>query len=147
MENCREYSILLVEDNPGHARLIEKNLRRADVTNPIMIARDGQEALDLIFEEGKHEGEKRPSPLFILLDLNLPGKSGCEVLQRIKSDECTKHIPVAVVTSTDDSADVKTCYELGCSIFLTKPVDPMRFSDVIRMVARLLSAIRIPESS
>jgi CheY-like chemotaxis protein len=144
MSSPDSVTILLVEDDPGHARLIEKNLRRGRITNELVIIRDGKEAEDYLFGEGKYVGFQRPSQLLVLLDLNLPVKDGFQVLQRLKSDERTKLIPVVVVTSTDDNREVLRCYELGCNVFITKPVDYQKFCDAIKNLGLFLSVVSWP---
>lgn len=139
-------TILVVEDDPGHARLIERNLRYSNIANEIVKLSDGQEALDYLFGEGKYAGVERSSALLVLLDLNLPVLDGFQVLERMKSDERTKHIPVIMVTSSDDTGDVTRCYELGCNVFLTKPVvDYEKFSEAIRKLGLFLSVVTVPE--
>lgn len=137
-------TILLVEDDPGHARLIEKNLRRATVTNEIVQVSDGQAAVDFLFGEGDYHGSERPTRLLVLLDLNLPGLDGYQVLRRVKEDPVTQRIPVVVLTTTEDSREVDRCYELGCSIFVTKPVNYEQFADTMRRLGQILSIVQIP---
>jgi CheY-like chemotaxis protein len=144
MSNPNPVTIVLVEDDPGHARLIEKNLKRGAITNDLIIITDGEEATDYLFSEGKYSGLQLPLPLLVLLDLNLPVKDGFQVLQRLKSDERTKLIPVIVVTSTDDARDVSVCYKLGCNVFLTKPVDYNKFCEAIRNLGLFLSVVSWP---
>ena len=144
MSSPDSVTILLVEDDPGHARLIEKNLRRGRITNELVIIRDGKEAEDYLFCEGRYTGVQRPSQLLVLLDLNLPVKDGFQILQRLKSDEKTKLIPVVVVTSTDDSREVLRCYELGCNVFITKPVDYQKFCEAIKNLGLFLSVVSWP---
>jgi CheY-like chemotaxis protein len=141
----REVAILLVEDDPGHARLIEKNLRRSNITNDIVTASDGQRALDYLFAEGEYAGNERPSPLLVLLDLNLPVLDGYQVLERMKADERTRRIPVIILTTTDDAREVSRCYDLGCNVYVTKPVDYEQFSDAIRKIGLFLSVVTIPD--
>jgi CheY-like chemotaxis protein len=145
MSNPDPITILLVEDDPGHARLIEKNLRRGRVTNELIAIRDGKEAEEYLFCEGRYGGVQRPSALLVLLDLNLPVRDGFQILQRLKSDDRTKLIPVVVVTSTDDSRDVSRCYELGCNVFITKPVDYEKFCEAIRNLGLFLSVVTWPD--
>ena len=85
------------------------------------------------------------SPLLVLLDLNLPVLDGYQVLKRMKEDERTKRIPVIILTTTDDTREVSRCYELGCNVYITKPVDYERFSDAIRKIGLFLSVVTIPE--
>ena len=140
----RQVTILLVEDDPGHARLIEKNLRRASITNEIVVASDGQEAIDYLFGEGKYAQVPRPSPILVLLDLNLPVLDGYQVLRRMKGDERTRCIPVVVLTTTDDAREVARCYELGCNVYVTKPVDYEQFSKAICDLGLFLSIVAVP---
>ena len=145
MSKAYEVTILLVEDDPGHARLIVKNLRRSNIMNDIVKVSDGQQALDYLFSEGKYVGDNPPNPLLVLLDLNLPVLDGYQVLQSMKSDERTRSIPVIILTTMDDTREVSRCYELGCNIYITKPVDYKQFSEAIRKLGLFLSIVMIPE--
>ena len=137
--------VLLVEDDPGHARLIEKNLRRLNIANDIVIVSDGRQALDYLHGAGEYAGSERASPLLVLLDLNLPVLDGYQVLQRMKADDQTKRIPVIVLTTTDDAREVSRCYNLGCSIYVTKPVEYEQFSEAIRQLGLFLSVVTVPD--
>lgn len=138
-----ETVILLVEDDPGHARLIEKNLRRSSVTNEIVKLTDGQQTLNYLHANGNTAERPR---LVVLLDLNMPGMSGYQVLARLKSDERTRSIPVVVLTTADDSAEIERCYGLGCNAYITKPVDYERFSEAIQRLGLMLTTVRIPNA-
>jgi CheY-like chemotaxis protein len=140
----QEVTILLVEDDPGHARLIKKNLRRANIKNEIHFATNGQEAVDYLFCEGEYADRKRPSPLLVLLDLNMPVLDGYQVLERMKADRRTKRIPVIILTTTDDAREVGRCYELGCNVYITKPVDYDQFSEAMRKLGLFLLVVMIP---
>jgi CheY-like chemotaxis protein len=140
----REVNILVVEDDPGHARLIEKNLKRAKISNAITTVSDGQQALDYLFSKGEYAEHVRPSPLLVLLDLNMPGIDGYQVLERMKADEGTKHIPVVILTTTDDAREVSRCYELGCNVYITKPVDYDKFSEAVQQLGLFLSIVTVP---
>ena len=144
MHDIREITILLVEDDPGHARLIEKNLRRANIKNEIVFASNGQEAVDYLFGKGAYEGKEHAGHLLVLLDLNMPVLNGYQVLQRIKADERTKRIPVIMLTTTDDPREVARCYELGCNVYITKPVDYEQFAEAIRKLGLFLMVVMIP---
>jgi CheY-like chemotaxis protein len=136
---CKEeVTILLVEDDPGHARLIEKNLRRSNITNEIITVSDGQQALDSL------SGSECPAPLLMLLDLNLPVLDGYQVLERMKADERTRRIPVVILTTTDDRREVSRCYDLGCSVYVTKPVDYQQFVEAICKLGLFLSVVTVP---
>jgi CheY-like chemotaxis protein len=147
LNHIQEVTILLVEDDAGHARLIEKNLRRSNITNRIITLGEGQAALDFLFGEGHYTGSQSPRPLLVLLDLNLPVLDGYQVLQRMKADERTRHIPVITLTTTDDTREVARCYELGCNVYMTKPVDYQRFSEAIRKLGLFLSVVSIPNGA
>jgi CheY-like chemotaxis protein len=125
--------------------LIEKNLRRANIANSIITLGDGQKAVDFFFREGGHEGGDHPMPLLILLDLNLPVLDGYQVLKAIKSDERTKRIPVVILTTTDNPHEVARCYELGCNVYITKPVEYAQFSDAIKTLGLFFSIVKVPE--
>jgi CheY-like chemotaxis protein len=145
MQRPHDVTILLIEDDPGHARLIEKNLRRSNITNEFITVGDGQLALDYLFSQGEYAKSERASPLLVLLDLNLPVLDGYQVLQRMKAELKTKHIPVIILTTTDDLREVSRCYELGCSVYITKPVDYEKFSEAIHKLGLLLSIVTIPD--
>jgi CheY-like chemotaxis protein len=136
--------ILLVEDDPGHVLLIEKNLRRAGVLNEIIKLDDGGKAVDYLFSEGEYADCENPAPLLILLDMNLPVLSGLQVLQRIKADERTRRIPVVMLTTTDSPQEIDKCYDLGCNIYIVKPVNYVKFSEAIRNLGLFLSTVRTP---
>ncbi len=144
MSNIQAVTILLVEDDSGHARLIEKNLRRSNITNDIVTIEDGRQAVDYLFKEGQYAHSPHPSPLLVLLDLNLPGLDGYQVLKRMKHDERTKRIPVIILTTTDDTREVAKCYDLGCNVYITKPVDYGQFSEAIRKIGLFLSVVTVP---
>jgi CheY-like chemotaxis protein len=145
MGNQQPVIILLVEDDPGHALLIEKNLRRASIANDIIVLDNGQKAVDFLFKEGPYQEDHHPMPPLILLDLNLPVLDGFQVLKIIKNDDRTKKVPVIVLTTTDNPQEVSRCYELGCNVYITKPVEYDKFSDAIRTLGLFLSIVKVPE--
>ena len=144
MPDMQQVTILLVEDDPGHARLIQKNLRRSNITNDIVHVSNGQRAIDYLFGEGEYAENDVALPLLVMLDLNMPVLDGYQVLERMKADERTRRIPVIILTTTDDIREVARCYDLGCNVYLTKPVDYEQFSDVIRKVGLFLSVVTVP---
>lgn len=138
-------TILLVEDDPGHARLIERNLRRAGVTNELVRIEDGQKALDYFFPEDSALGASSDdTPLVVLLDLNLPGVDGYQVLERLKADTRTQHIPVFILSSTEEPRDIERCYALGCNAYLVKPVEYDQFADAIHRLGSFVSITKVP---
>ncbi|KQT83198.1 response regulator [Aurantimonas sp. Leaf443] len=134
----------MVEDDEGHARLIEKNIRRAGVTNPIRHFTDGTSALDFLFESP--EGPARNGPALVLLDLNLPDMSGTDILQRMKTETSPlRRTPVVVLTTTDDKVEIQRCYDLGANVYITKPVNYESFAQAIRQLGLFLSVIQLPD--
>jgi len=144
MAATKKFRILLVEDDPGHARLIEKNLRRANVHNEIILAQDGQQAIDYLFRQDQDGSGNGKPPLVVLLDLNLPVLDGYQVLQRIKGDDRTRYIPVIVLTTADDDLDVSRCYALGCNFYVTKPIDYDQFAETIRRLGQFVLVTAVP---
>lgn len=138
-------TIVLVEDDPGHALLIQKNLKRAGVNNPVVHLSDGQQALDYLFTTGNRAELLRRHPILILLDLNMPVVDGYQVLARLKADPQTRSIPVVVLTTTDNPSEISRCYELGCNVYVTKPVEYDKFSTAIQSLGLFLSIIKVPE--
>jgi CheY-like chemotaxis protein len=134
----RAVSIVMIEDDEGHARLIEKNIRRAGVNNDIVPFGTGWEALAYL-----HGGSHRPC--LILLDLNLPDMTGMEILAALKSDERTRRSPVIVLTTTDDKREIRKCYDHGANLYITKPLNYDSFADAIRQLGLFLSVIQVPE--
>lgn len=136
--------ILLAEDDEGHAYLIRQNLEEAGIANEVVHVPDGQEALDYIRCEAGYTGRAANGPLLVLLDLNMPRVGGEEVLRRLKADTRTDQLPVIVLTTTDDPREVQRCYELGCSSYVTKPVEYDKFVEAIRRLGLFLSIVQVP---
>ena len=130
-------TILLVEDDPGHARLIMKNLQRAGVPHPIVWIDNGQLAVDWLLPPG--ESPRNPLPGLVLLDLNLPGLDGLQVLARIRGDSRTRELPVAMLTTSDQPGEIVQCHVLGCNRFLRKPIANEQFADTVASILQLLT--------
>ena len=143
MNDQRPVNIIMVEDDEGHARLIEKNIRRAGINNDICHFTDGGTALDYLFNHP--EGPAKNGPALILLDLNLPDMSGTDILAKVKSDDHLKRTPVVVLTTTDDKLEIERCYDLGANVYITKPVNYESFADAIRQLGLFLSVIQVPD--
>jgi two-component system response regulator len=127
--------ILLVEDSPDDYEATERSFRRNNVANPLVWAKNGQEALDYLYRRGAHAGrDADAAPCMVLLDLNMPGLSGHAVLEEIKRDEALKRIPVLVLTTSADQRDIDRCYELGASTYIQKPVV---FEKLVEAVGRI----------
>src|ERR687885_643746 len=120
----------MVEDDEGHARLIEKNIRRAGVCNEIRTFASGTTAIEHMFSsEVRDDG-----PLLVMLDLNLPDMNGVDILARLKADEKLKRAPVVILTTTDDQREIQRCYALGANVYITKPVEYESFAQAIRQL-------------
>jgi two-component system, chemotaxis family, response regulator Rcp1 len=124
--------ILLVEDNPVDVLMTRHALKEAKVYNNLYVTEDGEEAMDFLYRHGKYTDAPRPD--LILLDLNLPKKSGREILTEIKQDPRLLHIPVVVLTTSEEERDVAMCYQLHGNCFITKPVDMEQFTQVIKSI-------------
>lgn len=129
-----EKPILLVEDNPDDELLTLRALKKNNIANAIVVARDGVEALDYLFATGAQEGQQPLRPQVILLDLKLPKVDGLDVLRRLREDEETKLLPVVVLTSSDDERDIVESYRLGANSYVRKPVD---FEEFVAAVSQL----------
>jgi len=124
--------IILVEDNMDDAALAIRTLKKQNLANKLVHLKDGAEALDFIFCTGQYAGRNiTNTPKVVLLDLKMPKVNGIEVLQRLKSDERTKHIPVVVLTSSAEDPDIKTCYQLGVNSYIVKPLGFDAFTNKI----------------
>ena len=145
MNDHKTVGIMMIEDDEGHARLIEKNIRRAGILNDIRHFTDGTTALDFLFNAA--DGPAKSGPAMILLDLNLPDMSGTDILARIKAEGSPlKRTPVVVLTTTDDKVEIERCYDLGCNVYITKPVNYESFAQAIRQLGLFLSVIQVPEA-
>ncbi len=139
-----EITIMIAEDDDGHAELIKDNLREAGVSNEIIRFRDGQEVLDYLLPTSpKKDGGKLPLTL-LLLDIRMPRVDGVEVLRRLKADPSTRNIPVIMLTTTDDPREIQQCYELGCNCYITKPVEYQKFAEVMSRLGLFLIIIQLP---
>jgi CheY-like chemotaxis protein len=136
--------IVMVEDDEGHARLIEKNIRRAGVTNPVTPFANGTEALKFLFGADGTGVANKNKPLLVLLDLNLPDMTGVDILNKIKTNDHLKRVPVVVLTTTDDAVEIQRCYDLGCNVYITKPVNYDSFANAIRQLGLFFSVIQVP---
>lgn len=144
MKTKREVVILVADDDAGHARLIEKNLRRAALGNRIERFEDGQKVLDFLFCRGDRKREKEV-PYLLLLDIRMPKVDGVEVLRQLKQDPELRKIPVIMLTTTDDPREVERCHEFGCSNYVVKPVEYDHFADVISKMGSFITLVQVPE--
>jgi CheY-like chemotaxis protein len=143
MENLKLVEILLIEDNPGDARLTQEALKDGKVKNNLHIVYDGEEATDFLFKRNQHKNAPRPD--LILLDLNLPKKNGQEVLAEIKADESLRSIPVIILTISKQEQDIIRSYNLHANCFIIKPIDLNQFFEVIKSIEDFwLTLVKLP---
>lgn len=141
----REVVILIADDDAGHARLIEKNLQRVGLHNPVARFENGQSILDFLFGRGGGPKRAPEAAYLLLLDIRMPKVDGVEVLRQIKADAELRKIPVIMLTTTDDPREVARCHGLGCSNYIVKPVDYEKFSEAIKQLGMFVSLIQVPE--
>jgi len=134
--------ILLAEDNPDDIEITKRAFKDANIINRLYVARDGEEALNFLYNKG--DGESNPKPGLILLDINMPKVSGIEVLKRIKEDNVLKQIPVIMLTISKRDEDVFKSYQLGCNSFIQKPVDFDSFVDVVKEIGLYWGIMNLP---
>ena len=144
MPDIEQVTIVMIEDDLGHATLIEKNLRRAGIVNEITHIDNGRKALEYFQRTGEFQDMPRPDCMLVLLDLNLPEVDGFEILEQLKSNDETRMIPVIILTTTDNPREVGRAYELGCNIYVTKPVVYENFAESIRKLGLMLAVVKLP---
>jgi CheY-like chemotaxis protein len=147
MNRALPVTIIMVEDDEGHARLIEKNIRRAGVNNEVVSFTTGSSAIEFLFGRDGSGRATNGRAFLVLLDLNLPDMSGVDILKRIKEHDRLKQTPVIVLTTTDDKIEIQRCYDLGCNVYITKPVNYENFANAILQLGLFLSVVQVPEVS
>ena len=145
-QNAKPVKIVMIEDDEGHARLIEKNVRRAGVNNEIIPFTNGTEALAYLLGPDGSGTVSAGRQLLVLLDLNLPDMTGIDILEKIKANRHTRRSPVVVLTTTDDSREIQRCYDLGANVYITKPVNYDGFANAIRQLGLFFSVMQVPEA-
>ena len=159
MSHGETVSIVLIEDDDGHATLVERNLRRAGISNGFVRFHDGQQALDYFFGPAPADAAASSATapaanayppredlmnFVVLLDLKMPRVDGFEVLRRLKESPQTAAVPVIVLTTTDDPREIARCYELGCNVYITKPVEYDAFIEAVRRLGFFLQVVKLP---
>ena len=139
--------IIMIEDDEGHARLIERNIRRAGVNNEIVPFTSGTEALAYLLGPDGSGTVSAKRSLLILLDLNLPDMTGVDILAKVKENTHLKRSPVVVLTTTDDQREIQRCYDLGANVYITKPVNYEGFANAIRQLGLFFSVMQVPETA
>ncbi len=142
-QNGPAVTIVIAEDDDGHARLITEQLEEAGVNNPILRLKDGRETLDFFFRSGNGLKAEADSGYLLLLDIRMPKVDGITVLRRLKEDAELRRLPVIMLTTTDDPRDVDACYGAGCNNYLTKPVAFARFAEVVKRLGLFISIVKV----
>ena len=143
MENKNNnVTILMAEDDDGHALLVQQRFESVGITNPIIRFKDGREAWEFLSGAGG-PGAETGKAYLLLLDIRMPGLDGIEVLKRVKGNQRLKNIPVIMLTTTDDPKEIGLCYELGCNNYLTKPVEFEKFAEVVKRLGLFLMILRV----
>jgi CheY-like chemotaxis protein len=138
-------TILIADDDDGHAFLIEDNLRHAGVTAPIIRFSDGQELLDFLFGRTTEPRFEKDHPYLLLLDIRMPKIDGVAALREIKAAAALKKLPVIILTTTEDPREVERCHELGCNVYMQKPVSFESFSAAVSKLGKFLSLLELPK--
>lgn len=144
--NLKPLHIVLAEDDDGHATLVQRNLERAGLVNGFQRCKDGQEVLDYLRGDGAFAGQVLKETPLLLLDIKMPRVDGIEVLKQIRSDPRTAKLPVIMLTTTDDPREIERCYQLGCNVYITKPVDYQAFIEAIKRLGLFLQIVAIPRN-
>ena len=142
-ETAQTLTILIAEDDDGHADLILEYLREAGVRNPIIRFRDGQEVMTYLAPPAGPPPWEGDQTFLLLLDINMPKMDGMEVLRRLKGSEATRNIPVIMLTTTDDPREVAACYRLGCNFYIAKPMGFEAFSETLTRLGQFLLVLQV----
>ena len=145
-QDARPVSIVMIEDDEGHARLIEKNIRRAGVNNEIVPFANGTDALRYLLVEDGSGDVSSGRQLLVLLDLNLPDMTGIDILEKLKANKHTRRSPIVVLTTTDDNREIQRCYDFGANVYITKPVNYEGFANAIRQLGLFFAVMQVPET-
>jgi CheY-like chemotaxis protein len=140
----QEVVIIIAEDDAGHARLVEKNLMRVGLHNPIQWFENGQDVLDFLFMRGPGPHRRGDTAYLLLLDIRMPKVDGVEVLRQIKKDPLLRKLPVIMLTTTDDPREIERCHTLGCNSYIVKPVDYEKFAEAIKQLGLFVSLVQVP---
>ena len=145
MSMTEEVVIIIAEDDAGHARLIQKNLGRVGLHNPIQFFENGQDVLDFLFRRGPGPHRKSDTAYLLMLDIRMPKVDGVEALRQIKEDASLRKLPVIMLTTTDDPREIERCHLLGCNSYIVKPVDYDKFAEAIKQLGLFVSLVQVPE--
>jgi CheY-like chemotaxis protein len=138
-------TVLIAEDDDGHAELIQDLLREVGLTNAMIRFRDGQETLDFLLGRNGHSAPQTGAGYLLLLDIRMPRVDGLEVLRQLKAHSHLRDIPIMMLTTTDDPREVQSCYQLGCNCYITKPVEFDKFTAVLKNLGLFLLVVQVPK--
>ncbi len=147
MNMTQEMVIIIAEDDAGHARLIEKSLKRVGLHNPIQRCINGQEVLDFLFRHGPGPHRRNDTAYLLMLDIRMPKVDGVETLRQIKEDPSLRKLPVIMLTTTDDPHEIERCHLLGCNSYIVKPVNYDSFAEAIAQLGLFVSLVQVPAIS
>ncbi len=139
--NPKELIILIAEDDNGHAELIREGLTDTGICNKIMRFENGHEVMAFLLEKKKSAEGHIAENYLLLLDINMPVMNGVEVLQHLKTDPILKTMPVIMLTTTDDPREIEECYNLGCNLYITKPIDFMKFAETLKRLGLFIQIV------
>jgi CheY-like chemotaxis protein len=142
----KNITIIIAEDDEGHAFLIKRNLSKSGVINPIIHFKDGEEVLNYFNRISSGEQTESDVGYIVLLDIKMPRIDGTEVLEKMKADPVLKKIPIIMITTTDAPAEVELCHKLGCNSYIVKPIDYNKFIDVVKKLGYFLEIVEIPNA-
>ena len=142
-KNYKELIILVAEDDDGHADLIIEGLTESGVKNQILRFSNGEDVWKFFSNTGDMPGRSKNHTYLLLLDINMPKMDGIEVLRRMKLEQELKEIPVMMLTTTDDPREVEVCYRLGCNVYITKPIDFIKFTETLKRLGLFLQIVKI----
>jgi len=140
----KNITIIIAEDDEGHALLIKRNLKRSGIANPILHFKNGEEVLSFFFDKDSDYFSNNESAYIILLDIKMPKVDGIEVLEKLKKSDSTKKIPIIMITTTDNPKEIQACHALGCNSYIVKPIDYQKFIEIVKRLGYYLEIIEIP---
>ena len=143
MQRYKDLTILIAEDDDGHAELIMSGLKESGICNHMIRFIDGKQTWDFISGKGKDMVLDKNKSYLLLLDINMPKMDGIEVLERIKGNADFKNLPVIMLTTTDDPREVEKCYALGCNIYVTKPVNFLKFAETLKRLGLFIQVVKV----
>lgn len=144
----KNLTIVIAEDDDGHALLIKRNLKRSGIINPILHFKDGEEVINFFFSENTSSESPyaENNAYIVLLDIKMPRLDGIEVLEKLKKEPRTQKIPVIMITTTDNPREIDICHQLGCNSYIVKPIDYNKFIEVIKRLGYFLEIVEIPNA-